>query len=103
MTAEVKHYLVRCDKSTAEFLVTEIKKMTGSPPRQSEIKGIGGGTELILFGTAALGVLKSILDLIKECIETNRSIKGIKVEEHEVNDPKKADVINLQKQVGNSN
>jgi hypothetical protein len=102
MTTETKNYLVRCDEPTAEYLMSEIKKITGAVPRQSDIKGIGGDTELILFGTVALGAIKSLLDLIKACIEAGRTIKGIKVGDKEVHAPKATNIIDMQKQVDES-
>ena len=102
MTTETKNYLVRCDKSTAEFLMLEIEKITGTKPRQSDIKGIGGDAEIILFGTAALGAIKAMLELIKASIEARRTIKGIKIGERELDDPKATNITELQKQIGES-
>ena len=75
MNTKENNYLVRCDRSTAEFLKSKIKEITGSDPRESDIKGIGGEAEIILFGTAALGAIRALLELIKTIIESNRSIK----------------------------
>jgi hypothetical protein len=102
MTTKVNNYLVRCDKPTAELLKSKIKDITGSDSREGDIKGIGGGAEIILFGTASLGAIKALLELIKMIIESGHSIKGIKVGDREVNDPKKENIIDLQKQIGES-
>jgi hypothetical protein len=96
MTTETKNYLVRCDKPTAEFLMSEIQKITGTDPRQSEIKGIGGDADWILFGIAALGAIKAMLELIKASIEAGRTIKGIKIGDRELNDPKPSNIAELQ-------
>src|SRR5690242_18044790 len=100
MATEPQNYLVRCDPATAELLRSEIKKATGADPRQSDIKGIGGNTELILFGTAALGAIKALLDVIKASIETGRAIKGIKIGDREVNNPTATQIAELQRQTG---
>jgi len=97
MANSSEYFMLRCDKSTAEYLKSEIKKITGAAPRESDIKGIGGEAEIIIFGTAALGALKSLLDLIKTCIETGRTVKGLKLGDREVNNPKASDIDSLQK------
>jgi hypothetical protein len=102
MTTETNNYLVRCDNSTAEFLMSEIQKITGTDPRQTDIKGIGGGTEWILFGTVALDAIKALLELIKVSIEAGRTIKGIKIGDRELNDPKATNITELQKRIDES-
>jgi hypothetical protein len=100
MATETKNYLVRCDKATAERLTTELKKITGAAPKENEIKGIGGEAELILYGTAAFGALKAFFELLKAIIEAGRAIKGVKVGDHELNNPKVSDISELEKKVG---
>jgi hypothetical protein len=102
MATELQNYMVRCDPATAELLRSEIEKVTRAEPRQSDIKGIGGSTELILFGTAALGAIKALLDVIKASIETGRAIKGIKIGDREVNNPTVTQITELQRQAGDA-
>jgi hypothetical protein len=93
------NYLIRCDQATAEYLAAEIKKIPGAKPRESDIKGIGGESEVIVFGAAALEAIKALLELIKTCVEARRAIKGIKVGDHEVSNPNAANIDALQKQI----
>lgn len=99
---EAKNYLVRCDDPTAAFLMPEIRRITGTEPRQSDIKGIGGGAEVIIFGTAVLGAITALLDLITKAIVAGRTIKGIKIGDAELKDPQESDIAELRKQIGES-
>lgn len=101
MTTESVFFLVNCDQVDAKLIDMTVKNMPDSSCQISEAKRMSGATiEWIVFGTATLGAITQLIDLINNIIAKNKTITVIKIGELVIENPKPEDIEFLKNKYG---